>query len=144
MPTARRTRTVDAPPDRVWRIVGDPSHQARWWPKVSRVEGVQGSAFTRVYATAKGRPVRADFRVAEVEDGRRRQWVQVLEGTPFERFLRSSSEVAVVEPSGHGTSVTLEVSQKMRGLSRIGGGFLLKRATRKQLDEALDALERLL
>ena len=39
--------------------------------------------------------------------------------------------------------MTLEVRQKLRGLSRFGG-FLVKRATRRQLDEALDALERLL
>ena len=144
MPTARRTRTLGASPDEVWAVVGDPSHQARWWPKVTRVEAVQDGAFTRVYTTAKGKPVRADFQVAEADAPRRRRWVQVLEGTPFERFLRSAEEVVVVEPAGEGTSVTLEVTQKLRGLSRVGGGLLLKRATRKQLDEALDALERVL
>jgi uncharacterized protein YndB with AHSA1/START domain len=140
MPTARRTRTIQAAPDEVWRVAGDPSHQPRWWPKVSRVEAVQAGAFTRVYATAKGKPVRADFRIAEVDEPHRRRWVQVVEGTPFERFLRSSEEVVVIEPDGHASSVTIEVQQKLRGLSRFGG-FIVKRATRKQLDTALDALE---
>ena len=103
---------MQAAPDAVWRVVGDPEHQARWWPKVTRVESVQPTAFTRVYTTKKGRPIRADFRIAEVDAPRRRRWVQV--------------------------------QQQLRGLSRFGGGFMLKRATRKQLDEALDALERVL
>jgi carbon monoxide dehydrogenase subunit G len=121
--------------------VGDPLHQPRWWPKVVRVESVQPGAFTRVYQTAKGKPVRADFHITEDDEPRRRCWTQVLSGTPFERFMRSAEEVAVLEATHEGTMVTLEVRQKMRGLSRFGG-FLVKRATRKQLDEALDALER--
>jgi carbon monoxide dehydrogenase subunit G len=141
MPRARRTRTVDASPEAVWRVVGDPNHQARWWPKVARVESVHDTAFTRVYATSKGKPVRADFRIAEADPPRRRRWVQVLEGTPFERFMSAAEEVVVVEPAGEGSSVTVEIRQKLRGLSRFGG-FLVKRATRRQLDEALDALER--
>jgi uncharacterized protein YndB with AHSA1/START domain len=142
MPTARRTRTVPAPPEAVWRVVGDPTHQPRWWPKVTRVEAVQPGAFTRVYATAKGKPVRADFHVTDVDEPRRRRWTQVLAGTPFERFMSAAEEVVVLEPTHDGTIVTLEVRQKLRGLSRFGG-FLVKRATRRQLDEALDALERL-
>jgi len=143
MPTARRTRTVHSPPEAVWRVVADPEHQARWWPKVTRVEGVHQGSFTRVYQTAKGKPVRADFTVTEIDEPRRRRWTQQLEGTPFERFMRSAEEVAVLEPSHEGTSVTIEVRQKMRGLSRFGG-FMVKRATRRQIDEALDALEGLL
>ena len=140
MPTARRTRTVHAPPDAVWRVVGDPMHQPRWWPKVARVESVHGGAFTRVYTTAKGKPVRADFRVTDIDEPRRRRWTQVLDGTPFERFMRSAEEIVVLEPAHDGTIVTLEVRQKLRGLSRFGG-FLVKRATRRQIDEALDTLE---
>ena len=142
MPTTRRSRTLPAAPDDVWRVVGDPNHLPRWWPKVQRVEGVDAHAFTKVFGTSKGRPVRADFRVAEVEAPRRRRWVQVVEGSPFERILLSAEEVAVVEQGGDGTTVTLETRQKLRGLSKLGG-FIVRRATRRQLDEALDALERI-
>ena len=141
MPTTRRSRTVQAPPEAVWRVVGDPQHQARWWPKVTRVESVQGDQFTRVYQTAKGKPVRADFTIAESDEPRRRRWSQSLTGTPFERFMKSAEEIAVIEPGEHGTIVTLEVRQKLRGLSRFGA-VMVKSATRKQLDEALDSLER--
>ena len=139
MPTTRRSRTVQGDADDVWRVVGDPNHQPRWWPKVQRVESVDPGAFTRVYGTSKGKPVRADFAVEDAGP-RRRVWRQALEGSPFERILRSAETEVSVEPAGGGAVVTLEVRQKLRGLSRFGG-FLVRRATRRQLDEALDALE---
>jgi len=144
MPTTRRTRTVPAAPEAVWRVVGDPNHLPRWWPKVQRVESVTGSDFTAVYGTAKGRPVRADYRVVASEAPRHRRWEQVLEGSPFERFLSGFATLADVEPaSGGGAAVTLTVEQKLRGMSRFGG-FLAKRGMRRQLDQALDALEAVL
>lgn len=145
MPTARRTRTLHAAPDSVWRIVGDPNHLSRYWPKVERVEGSDGAGFTKVFMTKSGRAVRADFAVVEVDaGGRRRRWAQLIEDTPFERVLVSSEEVARVEPADGGAArVTLETRQKLRGLGKLGG-FLAKRGAARQLDEALDGLERLL
>lgn len=144
MPVARRSRVVAAPPEAVWRIVGDPSHLPRWWPKVERIEAVRGAHFTEVMRTKKGRPVRADFHTAESVRGKLHRWVQDLDGTPFERFLTLNETVVELTPSGEGTEVKLSTRQKLRGLSRVGGGVMLKRATRRQLDEALDGLERLL
>jgi uncharacterized protein YndB with AHSA1/START domain len=144
MPTTRRTRTLAAAPDAVWRVVADPNHLPRWWPKVQRVESVDERAFTKVYGTSKGRPVRADFRVAEVEPPRQRRWIQVLEDSPFEKIMSEAEEVAVVaDADGGGSVVTLEQRQRLRGFSKLGS-FLVKRATRRQLDEALDALERVI
>lgn len=145
MPTARRTRTLRATPEAVWRIVGDPNHLSRYWPKVERVEGSDGAGFTKVFMTKSGRAVRADFAVVEVDaGGRTRRWAQLIEDTPFERVLVSSEEVARVEPADGGAAqVTLETRQKLRGLGKLGG-FLAKRGALKQLDEALDGLERLL
>ena len=144
MPTTRRTRTLQAAPEAVWRIVGDPAHLPRWWPKVQRVESVTAGDFTTVYGTSKGRPVRADFRVLASDAPRHRVWDQVLQGSPFERFLsRFATQADVAPADGGATALTLTVEQKLRGMSRFGG-FLAKRAMRKQLDEALDALEGLL
>lgn len=140
MPVARRTRTFAAPPEAVWAIVGDPAHQARWWPRVTRVEAIRDGRFTRVYATKQGKPIRADFAVTAIDEPRSRTWTQQLEGSPFERFMSQASEGATLVPAGAGTELTLEARQKLRGLSRFGG-FLVKRATRRQLDEALDALD---
>jgi carbon monoxide dehydrogenase subunit G len=133
---------VAAAPDAVWRVVGDPNHLARWWPKVQRVERVESGGFTKVFVTKNGRPVRADFTVAHDDAPRARRWAQVVDDTPFERILVSSEEAAIVEPAEAGATVTLEVRQKLRGIGKLGG-FLVRRATRRQLDEALDGLERI-
>ena len=88
MPTARRSRTLAAPPERVWEIVGDPHHLPRWWPRVTRVEAVTDEHFTEVLATEDGRSLRADFRVVDSRAPERRAWEQEVEGTPFERSSR--------------------------------------------------------
>jgi len=142
MPTARRSRTVAAPPERVWEVVGDPHHLPRWWPKVTRVEAVTDEHFTEVLSTLDGRSLRADFRVVDSRAPERRAWEQELEGTPFERvFAAASTEVRLL-PDGDGTRVTVVVRQRVRGSARLGG-FMVSRATGRVLDEALDALEAL-
>jgi uncharacterized protein YndB with AHSA1/START domain len=147
MPTARRTRRLDAPPERLWDVVADPHHMARWWPEVRRMEGVSEDRFTQVFMTKKGRAVRADQYLVEVEppvpgseDPARICWTQEIEGTPFERVLEESVTEVVLEAVDGGTLVTISQSQKLRGYSRTGG-FLLRRATRRKLDQALDGLE---
>ena len=142
MPTTRRTRALAAAPDAVWRVAGDANHLPRWWPRVQRVENVTEEEFTVVYGTSKGRPVRGDYRVVEHEPPRRRHWSQRIEGSPFERFVSAFETTVEVEPADGGSQITLTVVQKLRGLSRTGG-FLAKRAMRRQLDEALDRLEAL-
>jgi uncharacterized protein YndB with AHSA1/START domain len=142
MPTARRSRTVAAPPERVWEIVGDPYHLPRWWPKVTRVEAVSKEHFTEVLATIDGRSLRADFRVVASRAPERRAWEQELEGTPFERVFAASSTEVKLDAYDGGTRVTLVARQRLRGSARMGG-FMVRRATGRVLDEALDALEAL-
>ncbi|HEV2061766.1 MAG TPA: SRPBCC family protein [Solirubrobacteraceae bacterium] len=144
MPTTRRSRILNVPPDRVWRVAGDVHHMPRWWPKVRRVEDASGGHFTQVMRTQKGKDVRADFRIVEDTPPRVLRYEQELAGTPFEGFLRESATAIEAEPAGDGTKVTITTRHKLRGMSRLGGGTMLKRATRKQLDEALDALEAIL
>jgi uncharacterized protein YndB with AHSA1/START domain len=141
MPRVSRSRTIAASPEELWRIVGDPSHLARWWPKVERIEGARRGHFTQAMRTKKGRTIRADFHIVDAERPRRHVWTQDLAGTPFERFLSLNETEVVIEPAGDRSEVTLASRQKLRGLSRVGGGFMLKRATKKQLDEALASLE---
>jgi carbon monoxide dehydrogenase subunit G len=47
----------------------------------------------------------------------------------------------VLEPEGGGTRVTLALHQRLRGINRLGG-FLVRRASGRILDEALDGVER--
>jgi uncharacterized protein YndB with AHSA1/START domain len=133
---------VAAAPAQVWATVADPHHLPRWWPRVQRVEGVTREHFTEVLSTAKGRSVRADFRILETRPPELCRWTQEVEGTPFERLLdRSETEVRVAADVDD-ARVELVVRQRLRGSARLGG-FLVRRATARVLDEALDALAEL-
>ncbi|MHB8658983.1 MAG: SRPBCC family protein [Solirubrobacteraceae bacterium] len=142
MATARRSRTIAAAPEKVWVVIEDPHHMPRWWPGVARMEGVDAERFTQVHLTKKGKPVRVDFSVLVSEGPWRRIWEQEIPGTPFERVLSASVIEIALEPQDGATKVTLEQRQKLRGYSRTGA-FLLRRATRQRLDEALDGLARI-
>lgn len=139
MPTTQRAKTVDATPQEVWRVVGDPHHLPRWWPRVERIERVSGGRFTQVLRTKKGRPVRADFRIAERSSPERMRWVQEIAGTPFAKVLASAEVLVELAPVRGGTRVSLTLDQQLRGVSRTGG-MLVRRASRKLLDEALKGL----
>jgi carbon monoxide dehydrogenase subunit G len=147
MTTTRRSRTIAADPQEVWAVLEDPHHMPRWWPGVMRMEGVEEDRFTQVFKTKRGRAVRVDFHLLHSEgpeagDGGQRTWEQEIPGSPFERVLSESIIDVVLEPDGAGTRITIEQRQKLRGSSRTGG-FMLKRATRARIDEALDGLERI-
>jgi uncharacterized protein YndB with AHSA1/START domain len=140
--TARSSRVLAAGQQQIWELIADPHHMPRWWPGVTRMEGVQPDRFTQVFKTKKGRPVRLDFRVLESDPPRARVWEQEIAGTPFEHVLNRSVIEVRLEAVDGGTEVTIGHQQKLRGYSRTGG-FLLKRTTRSRLDEALDGLERI-
>ncbi len=154
MPTAQRSRKVPAAPEQVWEVIADPHHMPRWWPDVKRMEGVEDDRWTQVFTTKKGRPVRMDFHLLKSDPPGpggdppgRRVWEQDIEGTPFERVLGEAITEVLVERApgpegrdGEATRVTIALNQRLRGYSRTGG-FLLVRATRARLDEALRGLE---
>lgn len=138
MPRTRRSRSIEASPDAVWRVVADPHHLPRWWPKVQRVESVEADRWTVVMGTKRGRGVRLDQRLLEDEPQHRRLWAQDIEGTPFQGFL--SEATTEVRLAGDGpTIVTLEMRQKLRGTARLGSP-MVRRAARAQLDDALAGL----
>jgi uncharacterized protein YndB with AHSA1/START domain len=137
-----RSRTLAAPVDEVWRILEDPYALPRWWPLVRRVEGVSAVGWTMVLGREGGRGVRADQRLEASEPPALRRWALDVPGSPFERVLRASSVEARVRPAGDGgAELTLELRQAPRGMARFGG-FMLRRAARRQLDEALAGMAR--
>jgi uncharacterized protein YndB with AHSA1/START domain len=143
VPRTTRSATVPAPPEEVWRTVADPHHLPRWWPRVQRVEGVDAERFTEVLATDRGRSVRVDFRVLESRAPALRRWEQEIEGSPFERLLRSAETELRLEPAGAGaTRVTLTLRQRLRGAGALGA-VMVRRASAQRLDEALAGLARL-
>ncbi len=141
MPRTRRSRTLATEPITIWAVVGDPHNLSRWWPRVERVEQVTAGAFTEVLRSDRGRAIRADHRLSELRENEHIEWTQMLDGTPFERVMSQGMTSVTLQPAGDGrTKVTLERGQTMRGMARFGGGFLIRRATRKVLDSALDDL----
>lgn len=147
MPRVSRKRVIDAPLERVWDLVSDPHSLPRWWPRAMRVEDVReedgAPAWTTVLETERGSSVRADYRCTRAERGARYGWRQQLEGTPFERILRSSALEVSLGTEGARTAVTLEAEESLRGLSRLGSP-MMSGAAKRRLDEALDGIERAL
>lgn len=144
MPRLSRNRTLPAERRDVWLLLSDPYNLPRWWPRVQRVEGVEGEGkgmrWTKVLGTAEGRSVRADFRCTASVEPERFGWEQEVEGTPFERHLRRYAIEASLSESGEGTEIALSASQTLRGLSRLGSP-MMRRGQGALLDEALDGLE---
>ncbi len=135
-------------------MIRDPHHLPRWWPRVGRVEDVTEDEFTEVMSTAKGKLVRADFRLLEADERERRlHWEQRLEGSPFVRLLKSAEtqvwlrELANEDESGaeraQSTEVTIELRQALSGFFPKFGSYMVKRAAATTIEEALNGLERI-
>jgi uncharacterized protein YndB with AHSA1/START domain len=128
----------------VWELISDPYNLPRWWPRASRVEGVEregeDAQWTMVLETAEGRGVRADFRCSVFVPGSSYGWEQQLSGTPFERHLRAAGVALELAAADDGTAIELTVSQSLRGLSRLGGP-LMRRAQGEMAEAALDGIE---
>lgn len=146
MARVTRTREIEAPIGEVWKLVSDPYSLPRWWPRTGRVENVdlkpggKRSAWTKVLQTSEGRGVRADFRSVSSAEPERYVWEQELEGTPFERHLKSLRVEIVLRERDGKTKVSLTEEQTLKGMSKFGSP-LMRRARSDILDEALDALE---
>jgi uncharacterized protein YndB with AHSA1/START domain len=143
MPRVARARTLNAPREAIWRVVSDPHHLPRWWPNVKRVEDASSEKWTKVLQAGRGRPVRADFTRVRFEPPHALAWRQELAQSPFERILSESLTELSLEPEGAGaTRVEIRARQKLRGLARLGW-LMVRRATRRQIDEALAGLDRI-
>lgn len=149
MPRVSRKRLIEAPPEQVWALIADPHHLPRWWPRAIRVEDVRQmpgggrSRWTTVLGTERGTGVRVDYVCTRSTHGERYAWEQDIEGTPFERILRSAALEIHLDGRNGGTVVTLAGSERLRGLSRLGSP-MMRRAIGRRLTEALDGIERAL
>jgi uncharacterized protein YndB with AHSA1/START domain len=159
---------IEAPLDELWRVICDPHHLPRWWPRVNRVEDVDERAFTEVMTTAKGKVVRADFHIVEVQESMHSlRWEQSVQGTPFERVLKAAETEVSLTALGPGVSpapgagangqgdragqgsaaaatyVTIELRQTLNGFFTRFGGYMVRRAAASTIEGALDGLERI-
>jgi uncharacterized protein YndB with AHSA1/START domain len=139
-----RRRRIAAPASALWAVITDPYHLPRWWPNTQRVESVSETepaerSWTQVLGTREGRGIRADFRGVE-ESGQRFVFEQIVEDTPFEKFVRRARTEIELEPQNGDTEVTMALDRQLRGLSRLGSP-MMRRAIGRTLNEALDGLE---
>jgi uncharacterized protein YndB with AHSA1/START domain len=141
VPRTTRSATVPAPPEEVWRTVADPHHLPRWWPRVQRVEEVSDSGWTMVLVSDRGKPIRADYALADSRPMELLEWRQELTETPFERMLSQSRIVIELgqDEGPESTAVVLRSTERLRGLARLGSP-MVRRATRKRLNQALERL----
>jgi len=131
----------DAPLERVWNVVSDPYSLPRWWPRVQRVEEVSDSGWTMVLVSDRGKPIRADYALADSRPMELLEWRQELTETPFERMLSQSRIVVELgqDEGPESTAVVLRSTERLRGLARLGSP-MVRRATRKRLNQALERL----
>jgi uncharacterized protein YndB with AHSA1/START domain len=134
-----RSRYVAASPEAVWNVLREPRALPRWWPRTERVENVRPGSWTTVLRSPRGRVVRADWRLDGQDKLARRTWSQRVDGTPFEKVLRSRRVEARIEAQGDGTRVLLRTDLESR---RRGGGLMLRGPLKRELDGALAALAR--
>ena len=117
VPTARRSRTIAASAEELWEVIGDPYHLPRWWPRVKRVEDVEGDAFTEVMTTPRANSCARTFTsVAADQHARRLRWEQRIEGTPFARVLKSAETEVRLEPAA------ATPARRARAVERGAGG----------------------
>jgi uncharacterized protein YndB with AHSA1/START domain len=141
VPVVKQHHGFDAPLERVWKVVSDPYSLPRWWPRVQRVEEVSDEGWTMVLLSDRGKPIRADYSLRRAEPMELLEWRQELEETPFERMLSRAElviEVGRDEDTGV-TGVSLRSTERLRGLARLGSP-MVRRATRKRLNQALEQL----
>ena len=141
MPVVTRQSDFDAPLERVWNLVSDPYSLPRWWPRVQRVEEVSDAGWTMVLMSDRGKPVRADYTLAESRPMQLLEWRQELEESPFERMLSQSRIVIEFrhDDDSGSTAVVMRSTERLRGLARLGSP-MVRRATRRRLSQALDQL----
>jgi uncharacterized protein YndB with AHSA1/START domain len=134
-----RRRRIDAPRERIWELIADPHSLPRWWPRLQRVEEASETTWTKVLTSDRGKPIRADYTRTAAEAPERLEWQQELVETPFERILAESRLTIVLNGDDGATEVALTSRERLRGLARLGG-LLVRRATAKRLEEALERL----
>ena len=86
--------------------------------------------------------MRADQRLEASEPERLRRWALDVPGSPFERVLRASVTEARLAPAAGGRGADAGAAPVAARLGAASARFMLRRAGRRQLDEALAGMAR--
>ena len=146
LPETHRKVELALGADRVFEYLANPANLASWWPRVVRVEAVEGIPgqpgllWTSVVEADSGRRMRLDYELVEAEPGRRLVWEHRLEGTAFGAHLtRQATEVVLRGGEGE-VELDLGLSGELRGAAKLAGPSL-KSDQKKLLEAALERLQ---
>ena len=136
---------VGVSPEDAYSFLIDPRNLTGWWPRVVRVEFVEGRPgeagliWTSVVEADSRRRLRLDYELIEADRPERIVWEHRLEGTAFGAHLaRQATEIDLV-PVGEGTRVAVTLTGELRGAAKLAGPSL-KSDQKKLLDGALRSL----
>lgn len=147
MPRVSRKKLVEVPPDQIYDLVSDPRRLGEWWPRVTRIENVEGKAgaartrWTSVLAADSGRKLRMDYQCIAATRPERYGWQQELEGTPFEEHLLRQATLVKLNGTAQGTLIELTAEHTLKGSARLAG-FMMRKTQKQMLDTALASLQR--
>jgi uncharacterized protein YndB with AHSA1/START domain len=145
MPSVTRKALVHGAPDEVFDLVSDPGRMNAWWPRVIRVEDVEGRAgaartrWTNVLAADSGRKLRLDYRSTASTRPERFVWEHELEGTPFAEHMLAQQTEILIRPHPEGSEVRITSTHTLKGTAKLAG-FAMKKSQRQMLDRALEGL----
>ncbi len=135
MSVTRSQALIEAPPSRIWDLVGDPRRHPEWWPRVVEVRGErfdEGSNYAQVTHDPGGR-AETTMTVDRLEDLREINLRCTDTGT-YSRWL-------LTEAQGN-TFVDVEFGMDPIGARyRIFDALLGKLYFRRWLEQSLEALE---
>jgi len=134
MSACRSQALIEAPPERVWELVGDPSRHPTWWPNVIEVRGERFDEGDN-YAQVTKRPIgeiETEIKVERLEDVHQIDMRCQTTGT-FTRWL-------LTEAQGN-TFVDVEFGMDPKGVSdRFMDATFGKLYFRRWLNQSLSAL----
>ena len=151
MPEIRLSRSVAAPPSRVWPHLADAERWPAWMP------GLRSSTVTngleegvgrrqRLQLAYGGQAAEIELEITDWEPERRIGWRHLSEtvGGRGQDFVRDVRTRILLKPSGAGSEVTVEGSWEPAGLlGRMIGATLVRGRAEEVLRQAADNLERL-
>jgi uncharacterized protein YndB with AHSA1/START domain len=135
MSVCRSQALINAPPSRVWDLVGDPRRHPEWWPRVIEVRGQEfdeGSNYAQVTREPMGK-IETIMEIERLDDLREIHMRCTKTGT-YARWL-------LTEAQGN-TFVDVEFGMDpIRVSDRIANATIAKLYFRRWLSQSLTALE---
>ena len=128
-----------------WGFVADPSNLRMWWPRIVRVESIEGpvgepgTVWTSVLEADSGRRLRLDFGIVSADEPTSITWEHLTSGTGFEGRMPRQETTIQLGPAGEGTVIEVILDAELKGAGRLASP-LLRGDQKKVAQKALEAL----